>query len=77
MAVHTEEGRIEYVPAAPSYEVCTMGKMKQYPRYNVLSVRLTDEEMATIESLAKDSQANKSEYARAMILSVLDWRGTK
>ena len=51
-----------------------MGAMKGNPRYNVLSVRLSDDEMAEIDSLAQDSGANRSEYARAMIISVLDWR---
>lgn len=51
-----------------------MGAMKENPRYNILSVRLSDDEMAEIDSLAQDSGANRSEYARAMIISVLDWR---
>jgi len=51
-----------------------MGAMKGNPRYNVLSVRLSDDEIAEIDSLAHDSGANRSEYARAMIVAVLDWR---
>ena len=50
------------------------GKTVENPRYNVLSIRLSDEELEAIDSLAKDSGVNRSEYIRAMIQTVLEWR---
>lgn len=51
-----------------------MGKTCENPRYNVLSIRLSDEEINQINNLAQEVKATRSEYARAMIQTVLEWR---
>lgn len=45
-----------------------MGRKKQDPRYNVVSVRLTDEERAAIDRIAKrDNAGNLSELLHSVL----------
>jgi hypothetical protein len=37
-----------------------MGKYKENPRYNVLSIRVTNEEMAVIDEMKRDTQKSVS-----------------
>lgn len=44
-----------------------MGKMKQYPRYNVLSLRVTDEELAQIRT-AIGRRRTRQEFLLAAVM---------
>lgn len=41
-----------------------MGKYKENPRYNVLSIRVTKEEMAVIDEMKRDTQKSVSMLMR-------------
>lgn len=44
-----------------------MGKMLENPRYNILSIRLSDWEMSEIDKLCQAVGATRSQYIRAML----------
>lgn len=37
-------------------EKCVMGKHKEHPKYNVLSIRVTDEEMALFKEMKRHTR---------------------
>jgi predicted DNA-binding protein len=44
-----------------------MGKQKEHPRYNVLSIRVTDEEKALFEEMKRHTSKNISMLMREAI----------
>ncbi len=54
-----------------------MGKMRENPRYNVISMRISDEEREQLDSLAKRTQKSVSDIMReamAVLTMQLDKR---
>jgi predicted transcriptional regulator len=45
-----------------------MGKTKEVPRYNVVSMRVSDEEAKSIQELASELSVNVSEMMRSALL---------
>lgn len=41
-----------------------MGRMRENPRYNVISMRISDDERDTLESIMSDTQMSVSEVMR-------------
>lgn len=41
-----------------------MGKMSEHPRYNVVSLRVTDEEWRTLREISRNSSKSVSEVMR-------------
>lgn len=41
-----------------------MGRMRENPRYNVISMRISDDERDTLESIMHDTQMSVSEVMR-------------
>lgn len=46
-----------------------MGKIKENPRYNLLSLRISDTEFRKVSETAKQGSMSLSEAARAMMFS--------
>jgi predicted transcriptional regulator len=44
-----------------------MGKMKEIPRYNVISMRVSDEERKTLQELANELSVNISDMMRTAL----------
>ena len=44
-----------------------MGKMSETPRYNVISLRITDEELAMIHTLREESDQSVSDFMRKVL----------
>lgn len=51
-----------------------MGRMKEKPRYNVLSVRLSDEEMQAVKDAADEDSVSASTLVRNILMDLLGWR---
>ena len=45
-------------------EKAAMGKYKQHPKYNILSIRVTNEEKALIEEMKRHTRKNTSMLMR-------------
>ena len=42
----------------------TMGRMRENPRYNVISMRISDEERETLERIMQETQKSVSDIMR-------------
>ena len=45
-----------------------MGKCKEYPKYNVISMRVTDEEKLALEEMTRNSSKSISSMMREAIM---------
>ena len=44
-----------------------MGKYKEYPKYNVLSIRVTDQEKALLDEISRRERSSITDLIRAAI----------
>jgi len=49
-------------------EIDTMGKYKEHPKYNVISMRISDEEKLALEEITRHSSKSISRLMREAIL---------
>lgn len=54
-----------------------MGRMKESPRYNVISMRVSDEERKHLESLVRDTSKSVSELMREAMVDQIEGRGMR
>lgn len=47
-----------------------MGRMKEFPRYNVISVRVTDEEMTILKYLSDKHRTTYSQLLRKALAAI-------
>lgn len=52
-----------------------MGKMKQFPRYNILSLRVSDEVSKSLDKAVKASGQTKSVVAYELLVKALGVEG--
>lgn len=49
-----------------------MARMTQNPRYNVISMRISDEEQLVLDQIMRTTHQNTSEIMRAALMSLID-----
>ncbi|MCE1225995.1 MAG: DUF6290 family protein [Geobacteraceae bacterium] len=54
-----------------------MGRMKECPRYNVISMRVSDEERKHLESLVRHTRKSVSELMREAMVEQIEGRGMR
>jgi len=54
-----------------------MGRMKEKPRYNVISMRVSDEERRHLESLVRYTRKSVSELMREAMVEQIEGRGIR
>lgn len=54
-----------------------MGRMKERPRYNVISMRVSDEERKHQESLVRYTRKSVSELMREAMVEQIEGRGMR
>jgi len=54
-----------------------MGRMKERPRYNVISMRVNDEERKHLESLVRYTRKSVSELMREAMVEQIEGRGIR
>jgi hypothetical protein len=47
-----------------TYKGCQMGRMRENPRYNVISMRISDEERETLEEIMNTTKKSVSDIMR-------------
>lgn len=52
-----------------------MGRMKENPRYNVISMRVSDEERIQLESLVRYTRKSVSELMREAMVEQIEGHG--
>lgn len=54
-----------------------MGRMKECPRYNFISMRVSDEERKHLESLVRHTRKSVSELMREAMVKQIEGRGMR
>lgn len=64
--------------ARTTEEEIKMGRMREHPRYNVISMRISDEERETLQEIMKTTQKSMSDIMReAMELFKSKWENPR